>query len=66
MLPSGLASPPPDGAENPAAYSLVAAGGDGQRLLPAAASDSQSLSRKDWIEYLQEGQQRQGSNASAA
>jgi len=66
MLPSGLASPPPDGAENPAAYSLVAAGGDEQRLLPAAASDSQSLSRKDWIEYLQKGQQRQGSNASAA
>jgi len=66
MLPSGLALPPPDGAENPAAYSLVAAGGDGQRLLPAGASDSQSLSRKDWIKYLQEGQQRQGSNASTA
>jgi hypothetical protein len=66
MLPKGSASLPPDGAENPAAYSLVMAGSDGQRLLPAAAPDSQSLSRKDWIEYLQEGRQRDRSNASPA
>jgi hypothetical protein len=54
MLPSGLASAPPDGAENPAAYRLVSAGGDGQRLLPAVASDSPGLTREEWAEYLRE------------
>ena len=70
MLPAGLGPTPPNGAENPAAYSLVAAGAQ-QRLLPAAAPDSLSLTPQQWDEHLREQRrlkerQRQESNASAA
>lgn len=70
MLPAGPGSSPPDGAENPAAYSLVAAGGE-QRLLPAAAPDSLSLTPEQWAEHLQEQrrlrqQQLQEGHVSAA
>jgi hypothetical protein len=51
MLPSRPPSLPPAGAEDPAAYSLVAAGSDGQRLLPAAEA-SRGLTAEQWRMHL--------------
>ena len=71
MLPSGSGPSPPDGAENPAAYRLVAAGSDGQRLLPPAGPVPRGLTPERYRQHLQEQarlrkQQRQGSHASAS
>jgi hypothetical protein len=71
MLPSGPGSSPPDGAENPAAYRLVTAGSDDQRLLPAADPVPRGLTPEKYREHLREQaqlreQQKQGPHASAA
>lgn len=71
LLPSGSGSTTPDGAENPAAYHLVAAGSDSPRLLPAPVRHPQGLTEETWREHLQEQaqlrkQQKQGPNVSAA
>jgi hypothetical protein len=68
MLPKGSASLPPAGAEDPAAYSLVAAGSDGQLLLPAAEA-SRGLTAEQWRMHLREQAQlrkqaKRGSRAS--
>ena len=70
MLPPGSNPIPPDGAENPAAYHLVAAGSDGQRLLPPADPVPRGLTPEKYREHLQEQarlrkQQKQGAHASA-
>lgn len=53
MLPSRPPSLPPAGAEDPAAYSLVAAGSDGRQLLPAAEV-SRGLTAEQWRQHLRE------------